>query len=913
MPESLLPSTSPYKGPLPLERTDPIYGRRQEIEGLYDLICSSRIVLLHSPSGAGKTSLIQAGLLKKVEKDFEVLGPVRILPEGPAALLSRFTASLPQASPDESVYSRPRLWIIDQFEDILSGYVSEQECTDFFEKMGTNLQNPMNFALFVIREDVMAILDSYRSRIPTQFNNRFRIDFLTVPVATDCIAKPAAKAGYPFAPGAAEVIANLLGPEVEPVYLQVVCADLWDQLSKQKNRVKTNIDQDDVKELGDINQAISTYYDRNMIAISGANKGLEAKIRDWIGDKLITSTRQRNQVLGGADSTEGLENCILSDLIDVLLVRPETRGNSVWFELSHDRLIEPLLASNERFRASQSEIERACRRWLKSDRNDRFLLMGKELADLRANVDFDSLDADSRAFILACEAIESSANQADKDKARLERVSLLMAILFGMASAVTLASYFFVATVVNAPEVKTQYIYLVLAANLFGGLLAWPVFRVYINDQKLTDLLSKLARKHRSDPSLQSLASETPSPSTPPVADGDSGLISKWERQTLDFLPYWILLIIAGADSRITADEVSALRKALKKTRFSQRDAALEDFLKDPRPSLKGLSDATRIITSKLDAGEASKVRSECLRVAYSIAGRDEQAQQSLRFVKAVLEGEDPATLSPGLTRYYQSSGVASKASLALVCVGSGFAAFLLAFPYAWLIATAGGWILLILPILFGILLGTASFAMAHFADLRDNSMLKVVAPLTSFIAIYARWAITFNVIWPTQWLPIIQGSASRFTSPWESILVLGVAALEALLVSAPCFLAGFISTEGVYCENCSDWAQLNQNVLILNEPSNLDPLVADLENGKLASLESLIQPKEYSETAANWLAVDLESCTKCKDLNVLSLQKCSANTDKKGKRSVNRDEFVTQLLINRRMASWIYSRGNPD
>jgi len=37
-----------------------LYGREREVDDLLDLVIAERIVLLYSPSGAGKTSLLQA-------------------------------------------------------------------------------------------------------------------------------------------------------------------------------------------------------------------------------------------------------------------------------------------------------------------------------------------------------------------------------------------------------------------------------------------------------------------------------------------------------------------------------------------------------------------------------------------------------------------------------------------------------------------------------------------------------------------------------------------------------------------------------------------------------------------------------------------------------------------------------------
>src|SRR4029453_13587570 len=46
---------------------EPLYGRDHEVSELCNLLIAEGVVILHSPSGAGKTSLINAGLIKAME------------------------------------------------------------------------------------------------------------------------------------------------------------------------------------------------------------------------------------------------------------------------------------------------------------------------------------------------------------------------------------------------------------------------------------------------------------------------------------------------------------------------------------------------------------------------------------------------------------------------------------------------------------------------------------------------------------------------------------------------------------------------------------------------------------------------------------------------------------------------------
>jgi hypothetical protein len=76
---------NPYVGPRPFRPGEPLYGRDHEADQLADLLIAKRIVVLHSPSGAGKTSLIQAALIPALRAaGFTVLPIVRVNRAPPA-------------------------------------------------------------------------------------------------------------------------------------------------------------------------------------------------------------------------------------------------------------------------------------------------------------------------------------------------------------------------------------------------------------------------------------------------------------------------------------------------------------------------------------------------------------------------------------------------------------------------------------------------------------------------------------------------------------------------------------------------------------------------------------------------------------------------------------------------------------
>src|SRR5918993_5386351 len=77
--ERLQRRANPFVGPRPFLPGEPLFGRDREVFELRNLLVAERIVVLYSPSGAGKTSLVQAGLIPKMqESGFHVLPVIRV-------------------------------------------------------------------------------------------------------------------------------------------------------------------------------------------------------------------------------------------------------------------------------------------------------------------------------------------------------------------------------------------------------------------------------------------------------------------------------------------------------------------------------------------------------------------------------------------------------------------------------------------------------------------------------------------------------------------------------------------------------------------------------------------------------------------------------------------------------------------
>jgi hypothetical protein len=454
------PRANPYVGPRAFTTDDRgrFYGRDREVRELLDLLLAERIVLLYSPSGAGKTSLIEAGLKPLLEReDFHLFRTMRvslapaILPSGAnrfvlslllslqeenhsgstkstddlIAELSKLTLDefLSRALKPDQTTKRPKreILIFDQFEEILTvDPTATREREEFFEQVGSALTNRQRWALFAMREEYRAAIDPYLRPIPTRLGATFRLDLLGVEAAHEAIQRPAAGVGVEFAKeAAAKLVDDLrrvrvprpdgriemdLGPYIEPVQLQVVCLSLWDKwvgLSPASSRIEAAM----VAQVGDVDSALADYYALQVKTAAEASKSTsERAIRDWFKDQLITKSGIRGQVLAESIPSAGLDQRVIDQLDRAHIIRAETRRNIRWYELAHDRLIEPVQSDNKQwYSANLTLLQRQAEIWERNGR-PRSLLMRRP--DLSSEEQGEAnrpelLSSTERAFLIA--------------------------------------------------------------------------------------------------------------------------------------------------------------------------------------------------------------------------------------------------------------------------------------------------------------------------------------------------------------------------------------------------------------------------------------------------------------------------------------------------------------------------------
>ena len=219
-----------------------------------------------------------------------------------------------------------------------------------------------------------------------------------------------------------------LGLYVEPVQLQVVCRRLWERLSLDA----TQIGAENIEAVGDVDSALEGYYAERVVAIAEATGVRERAIREWFDRQLITEQGIRGQVLQGHEESQGLENRAIMPLVDAHLVRAEKRRGATWFELAHDRLIEPVRKNNAAwYQANLSPLQRQAALWEEQHRSPGLLLRGETLdeAERWADTHQNELTSTEHDFLAACREARAIAKRERRNNFLIRGLAIVATII----------------------------------------------------------------------------------------------------------------------------------------------------------------------------------------------------------------------------------------------------------------------------------------------------------------------------------------------------------------------------------------------------------------------------------------------------------------------------------------------------
>ncbi len=378
----------PYVGlrPFRTEDGDRFFGRSTESHDLASLWRANRLTVLYGASGVGKTSLLRAGVIPLLDPESaEVLPPGRVshssvfplaaLPEHNPytfALLSSWSPGEPATSlaglavpdflrrrgkrTDRHGRPLPVFAAIDQAEELFADSAHHnRHRRPFIDELVEALdQYPDLHLLLSIRESHRLDLAPYEHDLGRASQAWFRLLPLTPEAALEAVSGPLEGTDRSFTPEAAEELVDglrtseivsadgersrVIAEDVEPALLQVVCSQLWEALPDDVNAITSH----QLRTHADADRTLVDFCGQALTAIADDRSLHATDLRSWLRHTFITERGRRSTVDEGLTQTAGMPNAVVRALENRHILKTEQRSGSRWYELQHDRLIEPI-------------------------------------------------------------------------------------------------------------------------------------------------------------------------------------------------------------------------------------------------------------------------------------------------------------------------------------------------------------------------------------------------------------------------------------------------------------------------------------------------------------------------------------------------------------------------------------------
>jgi WD40 repeat protein len=421
---------APYRGLRPFEDSEAdvgfFFGREREREIIAANLMASRLTVLYGETGAGKTSVLRAGVAHRLReeaaanaeregrpglavsvfagwRDDPVEGIERAVRDAVSDALGRRVA-LP-AGAGESLADRLGLWadlvegdillVLDQLEEYFLYHRGEggpgtlaQELPEIVGRPGLHVN-----VVLALREDTLARLDVFKATIPGLFGNYLRLDHLDraearqaivgpvdaydrlvpdderveiEPELADAVLDEIAAGKVELGPGRGVAEGHAGNGRIETPYLQLVMQRLWETEQEAGSHV---LRLSTFRALGGAGAIVRAHLGRALEALDRDEQAVAAGVFDHLVTPSGTKIAHGAADLAGyAGMPEDAVLPVLTKLSAERILRPVAASDGsgdTRFEIFHDILAEPVLSwkrSHDAERMLEREREAAARR-----------------------------------------------------------------------------------------------------------------------------------------------------------------------------------------------------------------------------------------------------------------------------------------------------------------------------------------------------------------------------------------------------------------------------------------------------------------------------------------------------------------------------------------------------------------------
>jgi len=460
--------------PYEVRDRDYFFGRERDLNIIASNVKVARLTVLYGPSGVGKSSVLQAGVMPRLSTaprfkvayfaEWQGLEFLNRLKEAciEAAGVRDVDRSLPFDEMLLAMAERSEtslIVLLDQFEEYLLYHPESDSDTGFDAQLARAINREDVTATFLmgLREDSLSKLDRYKKRIPNLLANTLRLQQLNDEAARNAIREPLRVYNESFRRGATsitveEALVDMIVSEVrsdkplfaeagglgqapahagviqiETAFLQLVMTEIWSEELRQKSAV---LRRDTLTEtLGGAKKIVQRYLDRVMDRLSGPEREMCAAMFHFLvtptGAKIAQKT---DDLVKFAGHSRAHVEPVLEKLDDERVLR---RIDQVpqRYEIFHDVLAGAVLDWRTRFtaiaEAKKIEAEAARQRDLDKAQAERDAAIAETRrieAEAARQRELDKTQAERDAAIAEARRIEEeAARQRQLDKAQAER------------------------------------------------------------------------------------------------------------------------------------------------------------------------------------------------------------------------------------------------------------------------------------------------------------------------------------------------------------------------------------------------------------------------------------------------------------------------------------------------------------
>ncbi len=377
------------------------FGRDAAAQTLTDQVLANRLVVVYAKSGMGKSSLLNAGVAPRLREAGcqPLMLRVNDLSAGAVAAVRAGVRAEAERQGVEYVEGHAgSLWtffktlefwrgdtlltpvlVLDQFEELFTLQAPAArdallaELAPLLRGVAPPLPPdapPMSDAppalhvVLSLREEFLGMLDDAADRIPQIMDHRFRLTPLGRADAVQAMQGPAAVADpalalAPFTldPAFVDQVLDHLGRQggqigehgrgqVEPFHLQLICQRVEETMARRTaagaaHRPFTMADFGGEPALA---ATLAQFYTRAIEAVSEPRMRAPAR---RLCEEYLISPEGRRLSLEALEIRKQLRlsERALQELVDSRLLRTDRRSDNLYYELGHDALVEPILAT----------------------------------------------------------------------------------------------------------------------------------------------------------------------------------------------------------------------------------------------------------------------------------------------------------------------------------------------------------------------------------------------------------------------------------------------------------------------------------------------------------------------------------------------------------------------------------------